>query len=114
MSRLSHLASWASRHRRLLGAVQLIVLVVFFGAVAWVLRGSVHGAVHDLKNANVFYFALGCAALAAYYLVFVLGWIGVAWIIALGGRGPSRAPKAVRSSAGSTRSHDGPPHRTGT
>jgi len=77
MSRLSDVASWASRHRRLLGAVQLIVLVVFFAAVAWALRGSVHGAVHDLENANVFYFALGCAALAAYYLVFVLGWMRI-------------------------------------
>jgi uncharacterized membrane protein YbhN (UPF0104 family) len=77
MSRLSDLANWASRHRRLLGAVQLIVLVVFFAAVAWALRGSIHGAVHDLKNANVFYFALGCAALAAYYLVFVLGWMRI-------------------------------------
>ena len=77
MSRLSNVAAWASRHRRLLVAVQLIVLVVFFAAVAWALRSSVHGAVHDLENANVVYFALGCAALAAYYLVFVLGWMRI-------------------------------------
>jgi uncharacterized membrane protein YbhN (UPF0104 family) len=77
MSRLSDVASWASRHRRLLGAIQLIVLVVFFAAVAWALRGSVHGAVRDLENANVVYFALGCAALATYYLVFVLGWMRI-------------------------------------
>src|SRR5215831_7172128 len=77
MSRLSDIASWASRHRRLLGAVQLILLVVFFAAVAFALRGSVHGAWHDLQNANVVYFALGCAALAAYYLVFVLGWMRI-------------------------------------
>jgi len=78
MSRLSDVASWASRHRRLLGAVQLIVLVVFFAAVAWALRGSVHGAVHDLEHANVVLFGLGCAALATYYLVFVVGWV---WIL---------------------------------
>lgn len=78
MSRLSDLASWASRHRRLLGAAQLIVLVVFFGSLAWALRGSVHAAAHDLENANIVLFALGCAALAAYYLVFVLGWM---WIL---------------------------------
>jgi hypothetical protein len=77
MSRLSDLASWASRHRRLLGALQLIVLVVFFASLAWAIRGSLHGAWHDLKNANVALFALGCAALAAYYLVFVLGWIRI-------------------------------------
>ena len=50
----------------------------------------------------------------AIWLVFVLGWVAVAWIIRLGGRGPSRVPRAVRSSAGSTRSHGVPPHRTGT
>jgi uncharacterized membrane protein YbhN (UPF0104 family) len=78
MSRLSDVATWTSRHRRLLGAIQLIVLVVFFASLAFALRGAVHGAVHDLKNANVVLFALGCAALAAYYLVFVLGWV---WIL---------------------------------
>ena len=78
MSRLEDVASWAQRNRRLLGAIQLIVLVVFFAAVAFALRGSVHGAWHDLKNANVVLFALACAALAGYYLFFVLGWI---WIL---------------------------------
>jgi glycosyltransferase 2 family protein len=77
MSRLSDVANWASRHRRLLGALQLIVLVVFFASLAWAIRGSVDGAVHDLKNANLVLFALGCAALAAYYVVFVLGWIRI-------------------------------------
>ena len=77
MSRLSDLASWASRHRRLLGAVQLIVLVVFFASLAWAIRGSVRGAAHDVENANLVLFALGCAALAAYYLVFVLGWMRI-------------------------------------
>src|SRR3954471_13181349 len=78
MSRLSDVAGWASRHRRLLGAVQLIVLAVFFASLARALRGSIHSAAHDLENANLVLFALGCAALAAYYLVFVLGWM---WIL---------------------------------
>jgi len=77
MSRLADVATWATRHRRLLGAVQLIVLMVFFASLAWALRGSVHGAWHDLRNANPVYFALGCAALAAYYLVFVVGWMRI-------------------------------------
>jgi glycosyltransferase 2 family protein len=77
MSRLSDAASWASRHRRLIGAVQLIVLVVFFASLAWAIRGSVRGAAHDVENANLVLFALGCAALAAYYLVFVLGWMRI-------------------------------------
>jgi glycosyltransferase 2 family protein len=77
MSRLSDLASWASRHRRLLGAFQLLVLVVFVVSLGWALRGSVSAAAHDLGNANLVLFALGCAAVAAYYLVFVLGWIRI-------------------------------------
>ena len=79
MSRLSDLAAWASRHRRLLGAVQLIVLIVFFVSLGWAIRGSVRSAAHDLSSANLVLFALGCAALAAYYLVFVIGWT---WILA--------------------------------
>jgi uncharacterized membrane protein YbhN (UPF0104 family) len=78
MSRISDVASWASRNRRLIGAVQLVVLAVFFVSLGWALRGSIHGAAHDLKNANLVLFGLGCAALAAYYLVFVLGWM---WIL---------------------------------
>lgn len=77
MSRLSDLLAVASRHRRALGAAQLIVLGVFLGSLGWALRGSVHSAAHDLGNANIVFFALGCAALAAYYLVFVLGWMRI-------------------------------------
>ena len=77
MSRLSDVASWASRHRRLLTAAQLIVLVVFLASVAWALRGSFRSAAHDVSHANIVLFALGCAALAAYYLVFVLGWLRI-------------------------------------
>ena len=73
------MASWASRHRRLLVAAQLTVLAVFFISLGWALRGTVHSAARDLDNANLVLFALGCAALAAYYLVFVVGWV---WILA--------------------------------
>jgi glycosyltransferase 2 family protein len=79
MSRLSDVADFAHRHRRLLVAAQLTVLAVFFITLGWALRGSVHSAAHDLANANLVLFALGCAALAVYYLVFVLGWV---WILA--------------------------------
>jgi uncharacterized membrane protein YbhN (UPF0104 family) len=77
MSRLSDVAAFASRHRRLLGAIQLGVLALFLGLLGWALRGSVHSAAHDLDNANLVYFGLGCAALGAYYLVFVLGWMRI-------------------------------------
>ena len=77
MSRLSTVASFASQHRRLLGAVQLALLAAFFVSLGWALRGSAHAAAHDLDNANLVLFGLGCAALGAYYLVFVLGWMRI-------------------------------------
>jgi uncharacterized membrane protein YbhN (UPF0104 family) len=77
MSRLTDIASFASRHRRLLGAVQLVVLAAFFVSLGWALRHELHAAAHDLDNANLALFALGCAALAAYYLVFVFGWMRI-------------------------------------
>jgi glycosyltransferase 2 family protein len=77
MSRLDDLASFATRHRRLLGVLQLTLLGIFFGALGWALRHELHSAAHDLDNANLVYFALGCAALGAYYLVFVLGWMRI-------------------------------------
>jgi len=77
MSRLTHVADWASRHRRLLGAVQLILLAAFFLSLGWALRHQLHSAAHDLNNANLALFALGCAALGGYYLVFVVGWMRI-------------------------------------
>ncbi len=77
MSRLTDIAGFASRHRRLLGAIQLLVLGAFFVSLGWALRGSIHAAADDLGNANLVLFALGCAALGGYYLVFVLGWMRI-------------------------------------
>jgi uncharacterized membrane protein YbhN (UPF0104 family) len=77
MSRLTDIAGWASRHRRLLGAVQLIVLAAFFVSLGWALRHQLHSAAHDLDNANLVLFGGGCAALGAYYLVFVIGWMRI-------------------------------------
>ena len=77
MSRLTDIADFASRHRRLLGGLQLAVLAVFFVIFGWALRGPVHSAGHDLDNANLVYFGLACAALGAYYLVFVFGWMRI-------------------------------------
>jgi uncharacterized membrane protein YbhN (UPF0104 family) len=75
MRRLSDLTRYASTHRRLFGVVQLALLVLFFGALGWGLRGSFGSAKHDLDHANLALFGLGCAALALYYLAFVLGWM---------------------------------------
>ena len=65
------------RHPRLFVALQLVVLAVFFGAIGWALRGSLRDAGDDLRNANLVDFVIGCVFLAAYYLLFVLGWMRI-------------------------------------
>jgi glycosyltransferase 2 family protein len=77
MSRLTDIAGWASRHRKLLGAVQLVLLAAFFLSLGWALRHQLHSAAHHLNNANLVLFGFGCAALGGYYLVFVVGWMRI-------------------------------------
>jgi uncharacterized membrane protein YbhN (UPF0104 family) len=50
---------------------------VFFVSIGLALRGSFNDAGDDLRNADPVYFLLGSGALAAYYLVFVFGWIRI-------------------------------------
>jgi uncharacterized membrane protein YbhN (UPF0104 family) len=64
-------------HPRALIALQLIILAVFFVSIGVAIRGSFRDAGDDLRNADPVYFLLGCAAVAAYYLVFVFGWIRI-------------------------------------
>jgi glycosyltransferase 2 family protein len=77
VSRLTRLAGFAAAHRRLLGAVQVVLLVLFFGLVGWALRGSIRSAADDLDHANLVLFGFGCLALGGYYLAFVLGWMRI-------------------------------------
>jgi uncharacterized membrane protein YbhN (UPF0104 family) len=65
------------RHPRLIVGVQLVLLGVFFGAVGWAARGSFADAGDDLRSMNVLDFAIACCFLAAYYLLFVLGWMRI-------------------------------------
>lgn len=74
---LTRLRRFASEHKRLVVTAQLALLVVFLGSVGWAVRGSFHAAGDDLRNADPWYFVFACVAVAAYYLVFVVGWI---WI----------------------------------
>jgi len=55
--------------------LRLGLLALFLGLFAWGIHGSFHAAWNDLKNADPAYFVLACAAVAAYYLVFVVGWV---------------------------------------
>jgi glycosyltransferase 2 family protein len=78
MSRLKDVVDFASRHRRLIGALQIGILLIFFSALGWGLQGSFNSAAHDLHHSNLVVFIAGCAVLGIYYLVFVLGWM---WIL---------------------------------
>lgn len=75
--RLSSLRAFAAAHKWLVVVLQVVVLAVFLGSIGWALRGSFHAAGNDLRNANPVLFTLACVVLAAYYLVFVLGWIRI-------------------------------------
>ena len=79
MSRLDTLRQFADRHHRLLVLLQVAFVLAFIAAVTWAVRGEIRSAADHLADANPVLFALACLALAAYYLVFVLGWM---WILA--------------------------------
>jgi glycosyltransferase 2 family protein len=78
MSRLTDIADFATRHRRLLGVLQVVILLIFFSALGFGLRGSFDSAAHDLGQSNLIVFVIGCAFVGVYYLVFVIGWM---WIL---------------------------------
>jgi uncharacterized membrane protein YbhN (UPF0104 family) len=74
---LRRIAAFLKAHPRAVIAVQLVVLAIFSVSVGWTLRGSFKDAGDDLRNADLTLFILGCVALAAYYLVFVCGWMRI-------------------------------------
>jgi hypothetical protein len=71
------LFAFAKAHPRVVIATQLVILAVFFLSVGSALQGSFKDAGNDLRNANPVLFVLASAALAAYYLVFVFGWMRI-------------------------------------
>jgi hypothetical protein len=76
-SRLSSLRRFAAAHPRAIVGAQLVLLAVFLGSIGWAVRGSFHDAADDLRNANPVLFTFACLAVAAYYLLFVLGWMRI-------------------------------------
>lgn len=65
------------RRRSVVVALQLVVLAVFLGALGWALRDVWADAAPRLRNADVVELGLALAVLAAYYLVFVVGWMRI-------------------------------------
>jgi len=76
-ARLTSLRRFASAHPRSVVAAQFVLFAVFFVSVIWAVRGSFHDAADDLRNADPVMFGLACVAVAAYYLLFVLGWMRI-------------------------------------
>ena len=74
-------ASFARRHPAALAAAQLLVLAVLLGLAAWGLHGDLADAGRRLRDADASDFVVGCFAIGAYYLLFVLGWMRIlgAW-----------------------------------
>ena len=76
-ARLNSLRRFASAHPRSVVAGQFVLFAVFFVSVVWAVRGSFHDAADDLRNADPVMFGLACVAVAAYYLLFVFGWMRI-------------------------------------
>ncbi|MGZ4390476.1 MAG: lysylphosphatidylglycerol synthase domain-containing protein, partial [Gaiellaceae bacterium] len=71
--------------RWLLISVEAVAVVLLLGALSWAVRGAWHDAGDRIASASPVDLALAVAWLAAYYLLFVVGWIWIlgAWGIRL-------------------------------
>ena len=65
------------RNRRFVVAVQLTALAALLAVLGWALRDVWADAAPLLRHADLSDLALAMAILAAYYLVFVLGWLRI-------------------------------------
>jgi uncharacterized membrane protein YbhN (UPF0104 family) len=62
-------------HPRLTKSVQITLVAITVALCGWAVVDQWHKAGPRLSNARPAYVALGFATIAAYYLVFILGWI---------------------------------------
>ena len=65
------------RDRRVYVTLELIGLALLLGALGWALRDVWADAAPRLRHADLSDLAVALAVVAAYYLVFVLGWIRI-------------------------------------
>jgi len=70
-----------TRHRRVLIALEIVAVVVVLASFGFAVRNDLGDSWAQLENANLAYVAAAFAAVAAYYLVFIVGWIRIlgAW-----------------------------------
>jgi hypothetical protein len=77
VARLRSLLARFVANKRLVAAVELTAVAVLLGALSWALRDVWKDAAPRLRDADVVDLALALAVLAAYYLVFILGWMRI-------------------------------------
>jgi uncharacterized membrane protein YbhN (UPF0104 family) len=65
------------RNKRLVVTLELVAVTVLLAALGWAVRDVWADAGPRLRNADLTQLALALVALAAYYLVFVLGWMRI-------------------------------------
>jgi uncharacterized membrane protein YbhN (UPF0104 family) len=75
--RLASFRELLTKHPRALAAGQIVVLALFFGFAGWAIHSDLADAGDRLRDASIVDFLIGCAVLAAYYLLFVVGWIKI-------------------------------------
>ncbi len=75
--RLASVVALTKRHPRALTAAQVLAFAVFLGFAAWAVHGDFSDAGRRLREASPIDFLVGCGVLAAYYLLFVVGWIKI-------------------------------------
>ena len=65
------------RRPNLLRAIEVAVALAVLGLCIWGVRGEWSKAWPELRHANLGYVGLALATVAAYYLVFILGWMRI-------------------------------------
>ena len=65
------------RRRGVVVALQLVLLAVLFGVLGWAFRDAWADAAPRLRHADLVDVGIALVVLAAYYLVFVLGWMRI-------------------------------------
>lgn len=76
------------RNRRLYGTLQVVALVILLGFLGYAFRGTWEDAEPRLRSASLVDLGIASASLAAYYLLFVAGWMRI--LAAYGIRVPYR------------------------
>ena len=73
--RIRAVLAFFREHRKLTRGLQAALVAATIGFCAWAVVSEWSKAGPRLENANLGYLAIAFAAVAAYYLVFILGWI---------------------------------------